>query len=670
MSTRRSSPSVRPATRWLGLDSLRGLAVVIVVAYHLGHLRGGFLGVDVFFVLSGYLVTALALREIDRTGTLAVRAFWGRRVRRLGPALFAMVPVVLAVALWSGWDRTNLGTVTWDAIATLTWWGNWRQVLGDVGGYWASSPSLFRHAWSLAIEEQFYLTWPLAITAALWWSRRRDAAVAERIAVLAASIATLSAVWSVVLAHRLPVADLSRVYVGTDTRMVGPLTGCALAAVQHRHPLPESGVRLTAVRVAGALAAGTLTVLAVTVDVSAPSLYRTGLLPAVSLLAAVALAAARTLHSTDPVTIWLGRRSYAIYLWSWPIQVLVEQRWSQQERWAVTAIVVVLSLMLAELSWRLIEHPWIRLTAWAIRARPRRLVASASVVTAAAAVMLIAVAAEPVPAHRRIDTDESLEEALRKPPPTAPSTQGNVTETDPAERVMVLGDSTAFAIGFYAPDDLPEGIASVDNRAVNGCSVLAPLGYGHPQLRTGEPFIVGAEPFITVPQCAGIDEAIDIGLAGEPTVVVLDFGSWEVGPVQAPDGRRLDARSPEVTAAIRTRLFEIMERTDMAGARTVLAPVACPGPDPSFDFLRVGDPLPWVATLAGDVLQAGIDAGFDVAIMPTPPTACVDGDPLGEATDAKNRAMDDEIHVLDADGGAWVWNDWWGPGIAATRPDR
>lgn len=111
----------RTTTRWPGLDSLRGLAVVVVVAYHLGHLSGGFLGVDVFFVLSGYLVTALALREVEETGRLGLRAFWGRRVRRLGPALFVMVPAVLAAAVLLRWDRTAFGSLAWDAIATLTW---------------------------------------------------------------------------------------------------------------------------------------------------------------------------------------------------------------------------------------------------------------------------------------------------------------------------------------------------------------------------------------------------------------------------------------------------------------------------------------------------------------------------------------------------------------------
>lgn len=151
---------MRSANRRVGLDSLRGLAVLAVLGYHLGFLSGGFLGVDVFFVLSGYLVTALALDEVSRTGTFSVRAFWLRRIKRLAPAVFVVVPAVLLAALWLQWDRSNFRSLGWDATATLGWWANWRQIYGADSGYWGGAPSLFRHAWSLSVEEQFYLLWP------------------------------------------------------------------------------------------------------------------------------------------------------------------------------------------------------------------------------------------------------------------------------------------------------------------------------------------------------------------------------------------------------------------------------------------------------------------------------------------------------------------------------
>lgn len=308
--------------------------------------------------------------------------------------------------------------------------------------------------------------------------------------------------------------------------------------------------------------------------------------------------------------------------------------------------------------------------------------------TALSSVLVVALLAQPIPAHERIDVDESLERALATDAPSADDPVdahgpgADITDEDPGadqagranpnevedvpERVLVLGDSTGFAIGFYAPPDLPEGIASVDNRAVNGCSILAPLGFAHPQLIEGKPFPVGREPYLTEPLCAGIDEVIDVGLGQDPTVIVLSFGVWEIGPVQSPDGRVLPARSPEAAHLIENRIVDIAGRAADAGARTVLAPVACPGPAESYRFLHEEGLMSWVADVAESVRSRGEDLGLDVSILPVSPSACVDGDPLGEATEEKNRAMGDEVHVADEDGGAWLWNEWWGPGIVAT----
>ena len=143
------------------LDGLRAVAVGAVIAYHLGYgwARGGFLGVDAFFVLSGYLITSLLLVEFGRNGRIDLRAFWARRARRLLPALFV---VLIAVSLWVAvtWPSDQLGSVRGDGLATLFYGANWRFVLTGQS-YFAFSGLLspFRHAWSLAIEEQFYLLW-------------------------------------------------------------------------------------------------------------------------------------------------------------------------------------------------------------------------------------------------------------------------------------------------------------------------------------------------------------------------------------------------------------------------------------------------------------------------------------------------------------------------------
>lgn len=154
-----------------GLDRVRGAAVAAVVAYHLGHLRGGFLGVDVFFVLSGFLVTSLLLAETRDDGGVDLGSFWSARLRRLAPAVFVLVPTVLAGAWLVGWPSSRLDDLAWDGVATLTWWQNWRQIVASQS-YWDPNPSPFRHAWSLAIEEQYYLLWPLVVMVVVGWAAR------------------------------------------------------------------------------------------------------------------------------------------------------------------------------------------------------------------------------------------------------------------------------------------------------------------------------------------------------------------------------------------------------------------------------------------------------------------------------------------------------------------
>ncbi|MCU1371060.1 MAG: putative acyltransferase, partial [Ilumatobacteraceae bacterium] len=404
-------------SRWAhrpGLDGLRGLAVVAVVAYHLGYLHGGFLGVDVFLVLSGYLITGLALGEIGESGQLSLRAFWGRRVRRLVPALLVVVLVVTLVALAIGWPRDELHALGWDGVATLTWWANWRQVQGP--SYWASGQNLFRHAWSLSIEEQFYLVWPLVLVGAAAVARRTRRSIAAIVGGIAFAGAVASAGWHLVLAHRLDAADLSRVYVGTDARALAPLLGCALACLLSRRG-PTDLAAGTVGRVLGAVGGLVLLVLVVTAEVASPALYRNGILVVASLASAAVVARASALPADDGSILgwaattdaarYLGSRSYAIYLWSWPIQVLLSFRWPDLPKAVIAVITVALSLALAELSFRFLEDPIRRRTGWAARARFRRPAWGAVMASAAAVLIAAFVLAAPPPLHERVGSAEA-----------------------------------------------------------------------------------------------------------------------------------------------------------------------------------------------------------------------------------------------------------------------
>ena len=240
------------------LDGLRAIAVLAVIVYHLDYewMSGGFLGVDTFFVLSGYLITSLLLVEYTSTGTVSLRDFWVRRAKRLLPAALLLLAAV-AVYGWLVAPTDRLGTIRGDALATLAYVANWRFILDDASYFelWSEASPL-RHMWSLAIEEQFYVLWPLVVLGLLRAGRGRTT-------VLAVSC-LLGAAGSVVLMAVLADVDRSRAYFGTDTRahtilLVGALLAVDAATgapVRSPDPAPDalygSGVGAAAVMVVGA----------------------------------------------------------------------------------------------------------------------------------------------------------------------------------------------------------------------------------------------------------------------------------------------------------------------------------------------------------------------------------------------------------------------------------
>jgi peptidoglycan/LPS O-acetylase OafA/YrhL len=203
------------------LDGLRGAAVVAVVAFHFGWLPGGWLGVDAFFTLSGFLITSLLLAEAAAgDGRVDLRGFWRRRVRRLQPAALVAVAAIVATAPW--WAPAGTGASVWrEALASLGSVANWQALRAHHPYAAGSAPSAFEHFWSLAIEEQFYVVWPLVLFGLAVW-RRCD----RRTVALVAGAGTLLS-WSTLALHH---GTLQRAYLGTDGRIGSILLGCALAA--------------------------------------------------------------------------------------------------------------------------------------------------------------------------------------------------------------------------------------------------------------------------------------------------------------------------------------------------------------------------------------------------------------------------------------------------------
>ncbi len=360
-----------PLARLAGLDGMRAIAVAAVVVFHLrfSALPGGFLGVDVFFVISGFLITRLLLTEVVHTGTLRLGRFYVRRARRLLPGLIALM-LCVTVAGTEVW-RDQLSTLRGSVLSSLGYVTNW-WLISDHQSYFAVSgrPPMLQHLWSLAIEEQYYLIWSAVIvlsTAAI--GRLRWPAV-RRVAVIAAVLTIASTATMAVLAilGDIPYGtDSSRVYFGTDTHSMGLLLGsiagaCSVGLDPLRLRRPVGRL----IWLSDAIAVAALAALAWTftsVNEFEPWLYRGGFL-AVDALALTAVLATvrpgsmlgRLLES--PLPKWIGRRSYGIYLWHWPVAVVTRPGIDVHgPPLLLDAARVGLILALAAASYRFIERP-------------------------------------------------------------------------------------------------------------------------------------------------------------------------------------------------------------------------------------------------------------------------------------------------------------------------
>ncbi len=343
------------------LDGIRALAVGVVVAYHanVSWAQGGFLGVDVFFVLSGFLITGILLKDVDRCGHLQLRRFWRRRARRLLPAVgVLLMAVVLAVPFLAPEEGRRLGG---DVMASLAYVTNWRLIFGHQS-YFASMgrPPLLQHLWSLAVEEQFYLLWPLVLAVALRWNHRR-----QLLGVWALALAGGSTLIMVLLYD--PNVDPSRVYYGTDTRVAAIFVGAALACVGRvwaSRPRGTGRRRQARLELAGVVSLGFLGWCVVSVNQFDARLYRGGFL-VVALAAAVVVAVGADRQRTMVARVlgmrplvWLGKRSYAVYLWFWPVLMLTRAHSDVDLSGnALLAVQLAIIMALAAASYRFVEVP-------------------------------------------------------------------------------------------------------------------------------------------------------------------------------------------------------------------------------------------------------------------------------------------------------------------------
>lgn len=350
------------------LDGLRGVAVAAVVLFHAGHLRGGWLGVDLFFVLSGFLITSLLLVEAADTKHIRLGGFWARRARRLLPALGVLLVGVTVYARFLAAPE-ELHRIRWDSLATLFYWANWREILTQ-NDYWAlfTAGSPLSHTWSLAIEEQFYLVWPLVVVGLLAIVARRSergggvdrASLGRSMTRLAIGLAFVSLAATAFWQHR---AGWNRVYYGTDTRAFALLLGAAVAGWVTWRGESSAGLRrrvLDTVAIIGAVGLG---VAWSTLDGTSSIAHHGGL--ALCSVAAVGVVLAVSRPDPGPVgrvlalapLRWLGLISYGVYLFHWPVDVILDGDRTHLEGWPLFAVQVATTLTIATASYFLVERP-------------------------------------------------------------------------------------------------------------------------------------------------------------------------------------------------------------------------------------------------------------------------------------------------------------------------
>ena len=345
------------------LDGLRALAVLAVIAYHMkmNWAPGGLLGVTMFFVLSGYLITGLLLTEFDSTQTISLPNFWLRRVRRIIPAVvFAVLGTAFLCTIF---DHALLTKMRPDVAPTLFFFNNWWQIFHNVSYFEAlGEPSPLTHYWSLAIEEQFYLIWPVALLLCLKAGVKRSTIQKGVIVLIVLSALAMALMFS-------PTTDPSRVYYGTDTRAFSLLIGALLAFIWPYQRLTEkSGAKMSSMGrivfdVIGAVGLVGLIIMIAVTNGFAPFIYRGGLVLC-SLLTAVVIAI--IVHPVSlvgklfslPPFVWIGKLSYSMYLWHYPIILLMTPNNLVGEApWWLRLLQLVVVIGVSAFSYYLVENP-------------------------------------------------------------------------------------------------------------------------------------------------------------------------------------------------------------------------------------------------------------------------------------------------------------------------
>ena len=524
-------------------DGLRAFAVGAVVLFHAGWSRahGGFLGVDVFFTLSGYLITTLLLTEHQQTGRIRLVSFWLRRARRLMPAQIVMAFIVV-VAAWLSTPPGYFGQLTLDALSAIFYFGNWHLVQHTTS-YFATgaAPSLFTHSWSLAIEEQFYLLWPLVAVVAL---RRRVGA--KTLGYIAFGGALVSYILTQILMNS---ASTNRLYYGTDTHALGILAGAALATWMWRRTF--SSPQWSRIHVLGYVGVGALAVTMYLARGSSEWVFRFGFVAVAlsvcmvitSLTAPTETILSRTL-SWRPLT-YVGRLSYGIYLWHYPVIALLTHRTTHLTDLPLFLVRLLATLLVAAASYHGVELPLRR----AMTSRTHALRFIAAGVLVLCAVVVVATHAERTPTYA-------------SPLPTQTS--------DPV-RALILGDSVMLTLDHTTAPWRDHNNVTSASMTVLGCGIgpsFRPIFHGHLIFGNAKCHLHGdgSWPLETLWR--------DAIASQRPDVVIVGAGRWETHDhLIGSDRHSID--DPWFRAEMTRGLSDIWDASQRTGSALLLLTTPC-----------------------------------------------------------------------------------------------
>ena len=505
------------------IDGLRAVAVIAVMLYHLGFnwIPGGFLGVDLFFVISGYVITRLLLDSIQRSGGLDLRAFYVARIRRLLPPLvFMIITTTVVVGFWApDTMRRFLGDTPFALFGGMNWWLVFRETdyFEAIG-----RPPLLQHTWSLGVEAQFYLVWPLILLLVLRYFGK------NKIPGAALLIASFSGITLFVVSLQLDSASTSKVshvYFGTDTHSIGLFLGAALAVRWIPQNLQETVTRKAQDFIDGIGIVGFLGIIAafLFIDESDPTLYKIAFplagLCGCAILTSIVHPASRfaPILSSKPF-VWIGERSYAIYLWHWVVfQVTRPDYDLEGSEWALYALRVLIVFALADISLRLVELPvrtglidyWFKGMKYRTKRVQMRQKAGVTLIVLSLIGITGSVASTAIAKSDKQMSE--LKEQLESPVPTIPLDTSN-------PGLWVTGDSVILGIRFELDSRQPIGLinARVGRQAGELMEVIA-----HDKTNMSNATIVlnlGNNNKLTEEQVAAIFEEIK----DQPRIVVVN----------------------------------------------------------------------------------------------------------------------------------------------------